>query len=79
MTKKIEKQPHGTSSVLQCEAKTRQSIPCKRIRTLGKKRCYMHGGAPGSGAPKGNKNAFKNGCYTKEALAERKKNKILSQ
>ena len=32
----------------------------------------MHGGAPGSGAPKGNKNALKHGLYTKEAIAERR-------
>jgi uncharacterized protein YjcR len=31
----------------------------------------MHGGgAPGSGAPRGNKNALKHGQYTREALAE---------
>jgi len=32
----------------------------------------MHGGAPGSGAPRGNKNALKSGLYTREAKAERK-------
>lgn len=32
----------------------------------------MHGGAPGSGAPRGNKNALKHGFYTREAIAERK-------
>jgi len=32
----------------------------------------MHGGAEGSGAPMGNKNALKNGFYTKEAIEERK-------
>ena len=32
----------------------------------------MHGGAPGSGAPRGNKNALKNGLYTREAIAERR-------
>ena len=30
----------------------------------------MHGGGPGSGAPKGNKNALKHGLYTKEAMEE---------
>jgi uncharacterized protein YjcR len=30
----------------------------------------MHGGAPGSGAPRGNKNALKHGRYSREALAE---------
>jgi uncharacterized protein YjcR len=31
----------------------------------------MHGGAKGSGAPKGNHNALKHGTYTKEALQRR--------
>ena len=33
----------------------------------------MHGGAPGSGAPRGNKNALKHGLYTREAIEERRK------
>jgi len=37
----------------------------------GKKRCRMHGGAKGSGAPKGNQNAWKHGTYTKEAFRQR--------
>jgi len=32
----------------------------------------MHGGAPGSGAPRGNKNALKHGLYTRDAIAERR-------
>ncbi|MBY6016070.1 hypothetical protein KUV75_14325 [Qipengyuania gaetbuli] len=32
----------------------------------------MHGGAKGSGAPKGNRNALKHGLYTREALEVRK-------
>ena len=31
----------------------------------------MHGGAEGSGAPKGNQNALKHGAYTKKALQQR--------
>jgi len=33
----------------------------------------MHGGAPGSGAPKGNKNALKDGFYTPEGRDQRKR------
>jgi hypothetical protein len=33
----------------------------------------MHGGAPGSGAPLGNKNALKHGRYTREALEHRRR------
>lgn len=32
----------------------------------------MHGGAHGSGAPRGNRNALKTGWHTKEAIAERR-------
>jgi len=32
----------------------------------------MHGGAPGSGAPRGNKNALKQGAYTREAIEKRR-------
>jgi len=33
----------------------------------------MHGGALGSGAPRGNKNALKHGRYTREAIVERER------
>jgi glucans biosynthesis protein len=32
----------------------------------------MHGGAKGTGAPRGNQNALKHGHYTKQAIEERK-------
>jgi hypothetical protein len=32
----------------------------------------MHGGAHGSGAPRGNRNAVKHGLYTRDALARRR-------
>jgi glucans biosynthesis protein len=37
----------------------------------------MHGGARGSGAPKGNRNAFQYGLYTAEAIAERRLLRLL--
>jgi len=46
--------------------------PCLSPAVSGKKRCRMHGGAPGSGAPRGNKNALKHGRYTREAIEERR-------
>ena len=57
---------------LRCGAKTRSGRPCQAPAVNGKKRCRMHGGAKGSGAPKGNQNALKHGLYTREAIAERK-------
>ncbi|HEX7562110.1 MAG TPA: HGGxSTG domain-containing protein [Bradyrhizobium sp.] len=55
-----------------CGARTRSGMPCRSPAVEGKKRCRMHGGAPGSGAPRGNKNAVKHGLYTREAIAQRR-------
>ena len=41
-----------------CGARTRDGNPCRSPAVRGKRRCRMHGGAAGSGAPIGNKNAF---------------------
>lgn len=42
-------------------------------RALGEQSCpELHGGAPGSGAPRGNKNALKHGRYTREAIEARR-------
>ena len=38
----------------------------------GRKRCRMHGGAQGSGAPRRNRNARTHGLFTRDAIAERK-------
>src|SRR6516165_5232730 len=54
-----------------CGARTRSGKPCMSPAVSGKRRCRMHGGALGSGAPRGNKNALKHGRYTREANAER--------
>lgn len=37
----------------------------------------MHGGAPGSGAPKGNRNALKDGAFSAEALQRRRQIALL--
>jgi glucans biosynthesis protein len=37
----------------------------------------MHGGADGSGAPLGNKNALKHGRFTRNSIEERKTNRAL--
>ncbi|WP_287437215.1 HGGxSTG domain-containing protein [Maritimibacter sp.] len=49
-----------------CGAKTRSGTPCKSPAVSGRARCRMHGGSSGSGAPAGNRNAFKHGLYSKE-------------
>jgi hypothetical protein len=64
-------------SSLRCGAKTRSARPCRSPAVRGKKRCRMHGGAPGSGAPRGNQNALKHGVFTKEAIYERREVRAL--
>lgn len=61
----------GMRASRRCGAKTRKGSPCQAPAVSGKKRCRMHGGATGSGAPKGNTNALKSGMFTKEMTAER--------
>lgn len=55
-----------------CGAKTRSGKSCRAPAVSGKARCRMHGGASGSGAPKGNTNALKHGYYSAEAKEMRR-------
>jgi hypothetical protein len=67
-------QRHSTEAMQDCPrcgAKTRRGSSCRAPAVAGKKRCRMHGGAAGSGAPIGNQNALKNGLHTREAIAQR--------
>ena len=52
-----------------CGAKTRKGSRCQSP-AMPNGRCRMHGGKS-TGAPKGNKNAWKHGHYSKVAKAER--------
>jgi len=55
-----------------CEAKNRGGTPCQRPAGPNG-RCYYHGGAPGSGAPRGTRNGnYRHGHFTKEAIEERR-------
>ena len=49
-----------------CGARTRSGSPCQSPAVKGKKHCRMHGGAAGSGARPGNRNALKHGRYSRE-------------
>ena len=55
-----------------CGARTRNGGACRAPAVYGRKRCRMHGGAAGSGAPRDNKNARKHGLFTGEAIGERR-------
>nr|WP_283816363.1 HGGxSTG domain-containing protein [Bradyrhizobium genosp. L] len=60
-----------------CGAKTRAGGACRSPAVHGKKRCRMHGGAKGSGAPRANRNARKHGLFTRGAIAERREIRVL--
>ena len=56
-----------------CGAKTRRGSACRSPAVHGKKRCRMHGGAKGSGAPRANRNARKHGVFAGDAIEERRR------
>jgi len=56
-----------------CGARTRSGAPCRSPKVSGKKRCRMHGRAPGSGGQMGERNShWRGGRFTYEAIAERR-------
>ena len=48
------------------------AAPAVRKPGRGRARCRMHGGAAGSGAPRGNRNALKDGFHTAAARTRRR-------
>jgi hypothetical protein len=68
--------PTDTTAVSQanpCGAKTRSGAPCKSAPVTGRRRCRMHCGADGGGAPRGSWNGnYKHGRYTGEMTAARR-------
>lgn len=54
-----------------CGARTRSGKPCQSP-AMANGRCRLHGGKS-PGPPLGNKNAFKHGCYSAEAIARRRR------
>jgi hypothetical protein len=76
MKRRAGDHPRNTKAMAlsaRCGAKTRAGSGCRSPAVSGKQRCRMHGGAAGSGAARGNRNALKHGLYTGEMLNERKK------
>src|SRR5712671_576218 len=62
---------HGAT---RCGAKTRRGTACQSPAVRGKRRCRMHGGAPGSGAPSGRRNGnYRHGHFTAEAKERRRR------
>jgi hypothetical protein len=74
---KIDRQPYASHrngpQASKCGARTRSGVPCKSAPVAGRRRCRMHGGADGSGAPPGPKNGnYKHGRYTEDVAATRR-------
>ena len=55
-----------------CGARSRSGAPCRGPAVRGRRRCRMHGGAKGSGAQKGNRNALRHGFYSRVAIRRRR-------
>ena len=60
-----------------CGAKTRQGTRCASP-SMENGRCRMHGGKS-TGAPKGNRNAWKHGKYSNETLQARRLVQVLAR
>ncbi|MAM37260.1 MAG: hypothetical protein CL949_01850 [Erythrobacter sp.] len=57
-----------------CQARTRQGLSCRSPAVNGRRVCRMHGGAKGTGAPKGERNGrYAHGCKTGEAIDLRRR------
>jgi glucans biosynthesis protein len=66
------KEPLSLRLTPRCGAKRRDGLPCQKPRAKGRSRCRLHGGAPGSGASKGEANGrYSHGLLTAEAIEER--------
>jgi hypothetical protein len=66
------REPSRLRQAPRCLARTRRGTPCQSPAAAGKTRCRMHGGATGSGAPKGKRNGnYRHGGFTAEGLSLR--------
>ncbi|HZF36274.1 MAG TPA: HGGxSTG domain-containing protein [Candidatus Angelobacter sp.] len=63
----------GGDTARRCGARLRTGGSCPLPPAAGKHRCFQHGGARGSGAPAGNRNNWRDGFYSREMKAERRR------
>jgi ribosomal protein L32 len=69
----IQRRLANLAKAPRCGAKTRAGHSCKQAAVSGRARCRMHGGAQGSGGPRGNRNGnFKHGLWTCETQEMRR-------
>ena len=63
----MDRVPRLLTNAPLCQARNRAGKPCRCPAMKGKARCKLHGGARGSGAPKGERNGmWRHGGYTSE-------------
>ncbi|MES2119747.1 MAG: HGGxSTG domain-containing protein [Pseudomonadota bacterium] len=60
-------QPDRLAQAPRCLARTRSGTECRSPAVKGRKRCRMHGGT-NPGAPRGNRNAWKHGARSDDAI-----------
>ena len=66
------REPESLRLTPRSSAKRRDGLPCQKPRAKGRTRCRLHGGVPGSGAPKGEANGrYSHGLLTAEAVEDR--------
>jgi hypothetical protein len=68
---KANQPTYSFSRAPRCGARTRAGNACLSPAVHDKKRCRMHGGARGSGAPMGSQNALKHGFNSKSEIEHR--------
>jgi hypothetical protein len=69
----IERRLANLAKAPRCGARTRAGHACKQAAVTGRARCRMHGGAKGSGGPRGDRNGnFKHGLWTADSVETRK-------
>jgi hypothetical protein len=69
----IERRLSNLAKARRCGARTRAGHPCRQAAVRERGRCRMHGGAKGSGGPRGSRNGrFRHGLYTRENESLRK-------
>ena len=65
----IDRRLSNLAKARRCGARTRAGRPCRQAAVTGRARCRMHGGAKGSGGPRGKRNGnFRHGGWTRESV-----------
>ena len=76
----MDRLPQLLTNAPLCQAHNRAGKSCRCPAARGKRVCRVHGGAKGSGAPRGERNgSFKHGGFTKDAIELRRTANLLLQ